>query len=98
MEKITGTLNVIKKFPLSKMGNPHYVVSINNKIFETKPNASLGYWITNFDNKKVIASFKSYNQGGYLKNSKRILIDVKKLYDDDHLNTLNIGSSTFNFK
>ena len=32
MEKITGTLNVIKKFPLSKMGNPHYVVSINNKI------------------------------------------------------------------
>ena len=59
MEKITGVLNVIKKLPLSRMGNPKYRVAINNVIFETGTNASLGYAITNYDNKKVIATFKT---------------------------------------
>ena len=50
---VMGILNVIKKMPLSKMGNPKYRVEINNEIFETRTNASLGYSVTNFDNKKV---------------------------------------------
>jgi len=94
IKKITGTLNVIKRLPLSNMGNPKYRVEINNEIFETKTNASLGYSITNFDNKKVIASYE-FNNSTY--KPKSYLVDVKKLYDDDRLNTLNIGSSTFNF-
>ena len=61
IKKITGTLNVIKRLPLSNMGNPKYRVEINNEIFETKTNASLGYSITNFDNKKVIASYEFNN-------------------------------------
>jgi len=56
MEKITGTLNVIKKLPLSRMGNPKYRIEINGIQFETRTNASIGYSITNFDNKKVIAT------------------------------------------
>ena len=54
------------------MGNPKYMVAINNEIFETKTNASLGYSITNYDNKKVIAT--------YQEKDKLYLLDVKKLY------------------
>ena len=52
---VLGILNVIKKMPLSKMGNPKYKVKINSDIFETENNAMLGYAITNYDNKNVIA-------------------------------------------
>ena len=61
--KITGILNVIKKLPLSKMGNPKYRVEINNEIFETRTNASLGYSVTNFDNKKVTATVTRFGLG-----------------------------------
>ena len=58
MEKITGILTVLQKLPLSRMGNPKYIIAIDNKIFETKTNAMLGYSITNYDNKKVNANFE----------------------------------------
>ena len=81
MEKIIGILNVVKKFPLSTMGNPRYKVQINNKIFETKSNASLGYSITNYDNRKVVASFETYNY----KKPKLILIEVKNFYQNKEI-------------
>ena len=77
MGKITGTLNIIEKLPLSRMGNPKYKVEINNEIFETKTNASLGYAITNFDNKKVIASFENNNDNF---KPKLYLVNVENLY------------------
>ena len=58
MKKITGILTVLQKLPLSRMGNPKYIIAIDNKIFETKTNAMLGYSITNYDNKKVNANFE----------------------------------------
>tara|TARA_R110002012_G_scaffold264340_2_gene447684 strand:- start:65 stop:289 length:225 start_codon:yes stop_codon:yes gene_type:complete len=71
-QEIIGVLNVVRRLPLSRMGNPKYMVAINNEIFETKTNASLGYSITNYDNKKVIAT--------YQEKDKLYLLDVKKLY------------------
>ena len=80
MEKITGTLNVIKKLPLSKMGNPKYRVEINGIQFETITNASIGYSITNFDNKKVIATVTNT---GYV---WPILEYVENLYQSKNIN------------
>ena len=81
MKKIIGILNVVKKFPLSTMGNPRYKVQINNKIFETKSNASLGYSITNYDNRKVVASFETY----HYKKPKLMLVEVKNFYQEGDL-------------
>mgnify|MGYP003151933281 CR=1 FL=1 len=79
MEKITGTLNVIKKLPLSRMGNPKYRIEINGIQFETRTNASLGYSVTNFDNKKVIATVTNT---GY---AWPILEDVENLYQSKNI-------------
>ena len=59
------------------MGNPRYQVQINNKIFETKTNAGLGYAITNYDNKKVVATYKK-NNSTY--KPKLYLVHVKNFY------------------
>jgi len=45
-KQVYGILNIVKKMPLSKMGNPKYRVEINGDIFETVNNAMLGYAIT----------------------------------------------------
>ena len=78
MHKITGTLNVIKKLPLSRMGNPKYRVEINGDIFETVNNAMLGYAITNYDNKNVVAQVR------YLK-TKNVIDNVifRRTLDND---------------
>ena len=83
MKKITGILNAVKKFPLSTMGNPRYQVQINNKIFETKTNAGLGYAITNYDNKKVVATYED-NNAPY--KPKLYLVDVKNFYQAKNIN------------
>jgi hypothetical protein len=57
-KQVYGILNVVKKMPLSKMGNPKYRVEINGDIFETVNNAMLGYAITNYDNKNVVAQVR----------------------------------------
>ena len=77
IKTITGVLNIIEKLPLSRMGNPKYRIEINNEIFETKTNASLGYSITNFDNKKVIASYENNNDNF---KPKLYLVNVENLY------------------
>ena len=78
-KQVYGILNVIKKMPLSKMGNPKYRVEINNEIFETRTNASIGYSVTNFDNKKVIATVTNT---GFV---WPILEDVENLYQDKEI-------------
>ena len=83
MEKITGVLNVIKKLPLSRMGNPKYRVEINGDIFETVNNAMLGYAITNYDNKNVVAQVR------YLK-TKNVIHNVifRNTLDNDFSNKI----------
>jgi len=75
---VYGILNVIKKMPLSKMGNPKYRVEINGDIFETVNNAMLGYAITNYDNKNVVAQVR------YLKTKNVIHnVFIRHTLDDD---------------
>lgn len=72
-KQINGLLTVVKKMPLSKNGNPKYIVKIKGvhknielpndwntetQIFNTGNDAMLGYEITNFDNKNVIADVR----------------------------------------
>ena len=86
-KQINGLLTVVKKMPLSRMGNPKYRVEIkgarkgvelpiewNNQteIFETETNASLGYEITNFDNKNVIAQVRFLKRGNIVFNVKGV--------------------------
>jgi len=71
-KQINGLLTVVKKMPLSRMGNPKYRVEINNEIFETETNASLGYEITNFDNKNVIAQVRFLKRGNVVFNVKGV--------------------------
>ena len=82
-KQVYGILNVIKKMPLSKMGNPKYRVEINNEIFETVNNAMLGYAITNYDNKNVVAQVR------YLK-TKNVIHNVifRNTLDNDFSNTI----------
>ena len=77
-KQVYGILNVIKKMPLSKMGNPKYKVEINGDIFETVNNAMLGYAITNYDNKNVVAQVR------YLKTKNVIHnVFIRHTLDDD---------------
>ena len=54
---ITVPINKTHKFSRSSE------VEINNEIFETRTNASLGYSVTNFDNKKVTATVTRFGLG-----------------------------------
>ena len=82
-KQVNGLLTVVKKMPLSKNGNPKYIVRIkgagkgvelpnewnnNKEIFDTGNDSMLGYAITNFDNKKVIASVRFLKRGNVVFN------------------------------
>ena len=86
-KQINGLLTVVKKMPLSKNGNPKYIVKIegagkgvelpnewNNQteIFNTGNDAMLGYAITNFDNKNVIAQVRFLKHGNVIFNVKEV--------------------------
>jgi len=86
-KQVKGFLTVIKKMSLSKNGNPKYIVKIKgaNKgvdlpddwikekdVFHTGNDAMLGYAITNFDNKNVIAQVRFLKHGNVVFNVKEI--------------------------
>jgi len=55
-----GKLEVIKRLPSSKNGNPRYLVKVDGWTCRTAPDSSLAYAITNFDSKKVVAWIGTY--------------------------------------
>jgi len=86
-KQINGLLTVVKKMPLSKNGNPKYIVKIQGlhkdielpvewntqtEIFDTGNDAMLGYEITNFDNKNVIADVRFLKRGNVVFNVSEV--------------------------
>lgn len=54
-EEIKGTLEIIQRLPSSRHGNPRYLVKVGDTVCRTAPDAALGYGITNYEGKEVIA-------------------------------------------
>ena len=75
---VFGTLNKVERMNSSINGNPRYMVSIQdedsefNKIYvaRTRPDASLGYSIDNYWNKRVAVTLDTYY-------GKLSVVDVK---------------------
>ena len=72
---IEGRLTVIERMKSSKYGNPKYKILIStrnslgfpiNEVFVTDTNASLGYSITNHDNKLVKAEVRYRNADNHI--------------------------------
>lgn len=57
---VTGTLRVVERLRLSRLGNPAYLVAIGDRVYKTWPNGSIAYEITNFDGRDVRATLEPY--------------------------------------
>ncbi len=55
LETIKGTVTNITRLQSSNNGNPRFKVTIDGRIFSTKPDTMLGYSVENYYNKVVIA-------------------------------------------
>lgn len=60
LQTITGKLTIIERLNNSTYGNPKYKVLIDNTLLVTKTDSMLGYSITNYENKNVIATIGYY--------------------------------------
>lgn len=60
MKIIKGKLKIIKRLQGSINGNPRYLVTVDGIECRTCPDSSLGYAITNYDNKEVSAEVKMH--------------------------------------
>tara|TARA_R100000789_G_C2929682_1_gene128816 strand:+ start:49 stop:372 length:324 start_codon:yes stop_codon:yes gene_type:complete len=82
-KKVRGVLSVVKKMPLSKMGNPKYRVKIKGasngvnfpddwdnlgEFFDTVDNDMLGFEITKYNNKKVVAQVRFLQKHNVIHN------------------------------
>jgi hypothetical protein len=56
----TGMLEIIERLPNSYYGNPRYLLRIDGWTCRTAPDSSLGYKVTNFDGKRVVATIGTY--------------------------------------
>lgn len=56
----TGKLDVIKRLPSSRNGNPRYLLRIAGYTCRTAPDAGIAYAITNYDGKTVTALIGSH--------------------------------------
>ena len=60
IKTISGKLQIVEKLKNSLNGNPRYMALIGDLVVKTKPDAQLGYSITNYRDKQVIALVKQY--------------------------------------
>jgi hypothetical protein len=56
----TGKLQIIKRLPSSRNGNPRYLLKVDGWTCRTSVDSSLGYSVTNFDNKIVEATIGTH--------------------------------------
>jgi len=60
LHSIKGVLTVIERLPSSYNGNPRYLIAINSVTCKTAVDSSLGYCVTNYDGKPVIATIGTH--------------------------------------
>ncbi len=58
--KHVGTLTILERLPSSYYGNPRYRLSVDGVKCRTAPDAALGYSVTNYDGKQVIATIGTF--------------------------------------
>ena len=59
----TGILEIMKRLPSSRNGNPRYLAIVDGYAFKTSVDSSYGYCITNYDGRLVTVTIGShYNQ------------------------------------
>ena len=56
----SGKLEVIKRLPSSANGNPRFLVRVDGWTCKTPVDSTLGYSITNYNNKEVIATIGTH--------------------------------------
>lgn len=54
--ELTGKIELIETLPNSYYGNPRFMLKINDTVFYTRIDSSLGYEITNYTNSGKIAT------------------------------------------
>jgi hypothetical protein len=60
IQTIEGVLTVVNILPSSYNGNPRYLIAINSVCCKTAVDSSLGYCVTNYDGKPVIATIGTH--------------------------------------
>ena len=55
-----GKLQVIERMKNSLNGNPRYMIMVGTTVMDTGVDSSLGYSVTNYANKEVIATAGMY--------------------------------------
>lgn len=60
MDKVIGKVTNLKRLKSSAMGNPRYEFTLNGEAYKTSPNATLGYSITNHEDKIVTLQWRRY--------------------------------------
>ena len=56
----TGKLEIIQRLPSSTNGNPRYLLRIGGITCRTAVDCQLGYEVSNFDGKEVIATIGTH--------------------------------------
>jgi hypothetical protein len=60
LRNLAGKLEVLKREPSSKNGNPRYLLLIDGQPCVTSPDSSLAYSITNYHGKNVQATIGTH--------------------------------------
>jgi len=55
-----GKLEIVRRLPSSANGNPRYLVYVAGFTCRTAVDSSLGYSVTNFDGKNVVATIGTH--------------------------------------
>lgn len=56
----TGKLEIIRRLPSSRNGNPRYLLKVDGWTCRTAPDSSIAYAVTNYDGKRVDAIICTY--------------------------------------
>jgi hypothetical protein len=73
MKNITshiGKLEIIKRLPSSRNGNPRWLLRVDGWTCCTSPDSSLGYKVQNFDGKTVEATIGTHYGAATLDGAK----------------------------
>ncbi len=55
-----GKLEIVKRMPSSKVGNPRYMLRVDGWTCVTAPDSMIAYGITNYDGKTVTATIGTH--------------------------------------
>lgn len=59
-QTVTGNLTILRNEKNSSMGNPRYLAMIGGTVCYTRPNAMLGYGLSNYEGKIITANLSMY--------------------------------------